>query len=113
MTYDLDRRPPCWPPDTPCPNHCAQAHADHILRNHVELSGPWAGWRLAGRDLVSPEGVRIPERRLRGLLWREEAELRREQARQRKAKSGHRGLVTVVRLPLRDWHLERFGSRCA
>ena len=52
MTYDLNRRPPCWPPDTPCPNTCAQAQADRIIRNHVELHGPWAGWRLAGRDPV-------------------------------------------------------------
>ena len=48
------------------------------MRNHVRLHGPWAGWRLAGRDLVSPEGI---------------------------------GMVTVIRMPVRDWHAERFGSR--
>lgn len=111
-TYDLNHRPPCWPDDgSSCPNHCAQAHADRILRNQVELHGPWAGWRLAGRDLVSPEGLRLPERRLRGLVWRAEAEERRDRARARNANSGHRGMVTVIRLPVRDWHIERFGSR--
>ena len=109
MTYDLDRRPPCWPPDTPCPNTCAQAHADAVLRNHLELHGPWAGWRLAGRDLVSPDGLRLPERRLRGLLWREEAELRRATAKARNAKRHHAGSVTVVRIAVRDWHEVRYG----
>ena len=110
-TFDLDRRPPCWPSDGSQPNNCALARADQVLRNHVELHGPWAGWRLAGRELVSPEGLRLSERRLRGLVWRAEAELRREQARTRRANSGHRGMVTVIRMPVRDWHAERFGCR--
>lgn len=112
-TFDLDRRPPCWPTDGTRPNHCAMAHADHVLRNHVELTGPWGGWRLAGRELVSPDGLRLSERRLRGLVWREEAEQRRDRSRARNeaAKAGHRGMVTVVRMPIRDWHAERFGSR--
>jgi len=41
---------------------------NHVIDNHVDLHGPWAGWRLAGRDLVAPSGERIPERRLRGLF---------------------------------------------
>lgn len=104
-------RPPCWPEATPCPNTCAAQVRDQITRNHVRLHGPWAGWRLAGRDLVSPEGVRLPERRLRGLVWRVEAEERVAKARARKANSGHRGMVTILRVPVRDWHAERFGSR--
>lgn len=109
--YDSHRQPPCWPSDGTRPNLCALAHADHILRNHVDLHGPWAGWRLAGRDLVSPEGQRLSEGRLRGLVWRDENEQRLARIRARKANSGHRGMVTVVRMPLHDWHLERFGSR--
>lgn len=64
-TYEIDHRLPCWPAGTPCPNSCARDHARHVLDNHVQLHGPWAGWRLAGRDLVTPSGERIPERRLR------------------------------------------------
>lgn len=109
--YESHRRPPCWPDDGTPPNLCALAHADHVLRNQVELHGPWRGWRLAGADLVSPEGMRVPERRLRGLIWRAEAEERRDRARARNANSGHRGMVTVIRMPVRDWHLERFGCR--
>lgn len=52
--------------------------------NHVTLTGPWAGWRLAGRDLVAPDRQRISPERLRGLLWREESEARRDRARARK-----------------------------
>ncbi|MCR6686994.1 DUF3653 domain-containing protein [Pseudoxanthomonas sp.] len=88
-------------------------HADHILRNHVELRGPWAGWRLAGRELASPDGMRLSAERLRGIAWREEAEQRRDRARSRneQRKAGHRGMVTLIRMPVRDWHAERFGSR--
>ncbi|MBE0315027.1 NAD(P)H-dependent oxidoreductase [Xanthomonas citri pv. punicae] len=48
--------------------------------------GPWAGWRLAGRDLVAPTGERIPERRLRGLLWHANASDIRDSVRRRNAK---------------------------
>lgn len=58
-TYSLDRRPPCWPMGAPCPNSCAQDLHRRVVTNHVELTGPWAGWRLAGRDLVAPSGERI------------------------------------------------------
>ena len=52
-------RPPCWPADGSAPNTCAAQMRDQITRNHVRLHGRWAGWRLAGRDLVSPEGIRV------------------------------------------------------
>lgn len=67
-TYNLDSRPPCWEPGTQCPNSCASDYYRRVIDNHVTLTGPWAGWRLAGRDLVAPSGERIPERRLRGTL---------------------------------------------
>ncbi|MFT4197193.1 MAG: hypothetical protein QM601_04675 [Pseudoxanthomonas sp.] len=113
-TFDLDRRPPCWPAGQPCPNTCAQAHADQHLRNHVHLTGPWAGWRLAGRDLIGPGGERIPERRLRGLLWSTEARDLRDSARARNAArrdARQRQPVKVVIVELADWHQRAFGTR--
>ena len=78
--------PPCWPADQACPNQ---------------------------RDLVSPEGIRMSPMRLQGLAWRQDAEMRLAHVRARNAtaKVGHRGMVTVIRMPVRDWHAERFGSR--
>lgn len=66
------------------PNACALALYKQMSDNHVTLTGPWAGWRLAGRDLVAPDRQRISPERLRGLLWREESEARRDRARARK-----------------------------
>jgi Phage protein. len=105
-----DHRPPCWPAGTPCPNACAAQVRDQVTRNHVRLHGPWAGWRLAGRELVSPDGVRMSAERVRGLAWRVEQEARIAAARA-KRQSGHRGMVTVLRVRNSDWHAERFGQR--
>lgn len=63
------------------PNACAAAHYRRIVDNHAALHGPWAGWRLAGRDLVSPDGDRINPQRLRGLLFQQESEARIAKAR--------------------------------
>jgi len=71
---------------TPVP----KAHAGHVLRNHVPLYGPRSGWKLAGRDLISPDGLRLPE----GSIT--------ERSRR------HRGMAAFVRIPVRDWHLECF-----
>ena len=105
-------RPPCWPDGQPCPNDCAAQLYERIVHNHTPLTGPWAGWRLAGRDLVSPAGDRIAPERLRGLLWRQQTEARRDAARARNdaRKSSHRGMVTVLRLRNSDWHAETFGT---
>jgi len=42
-----------------------------VVHNRMPLYGPWAGWRMAGRELVSPDGDRISPRRLLGILWAE------------------------------------------
>jgi len=42
----------------------------------VDLDGDWYGWRLRGRHFVSPDGQRLTQERLRGLLWRDSMELR-------------------------------------
>ncbi|WP_323563319.1 hypothetical protein [Xanthomonas campestris] len=110
-TYNLDRRPPCWPTGAPCPNSCAHDLHRRVVTNHVELTGPWAGWRLAGRDLVAPGGERIPERRLRGLLWRADASDLRDatRARNAKRKAVQQSMVKVVVVDLGDWRERHFG----
>lgn len=107
------KRPPCWSEGAPCPNSCAAALHDREVHNRVALSGQWQGWRLAGRDLVAPDGQRIAPERLRGLLWRQESEARLATAKaKREAFEGiSKNLVTVLRIPNSDWHHERFGSR--
>jgi hypothetical protein len=106
MKESLDGRPPCWEEGKPCPNACAEERTNLILRNHVYLHGPWAGWRLAGRDLVSPDGVRLNPGRVLGLAWREHSEQRL--ARMRNARLPKNQLVKVVVIQLSDLR-DRFG----
>lgn len=110
-SYNIDRRPPCWPAGKPCPNPCAHDQYRRVIDNHVALTGPWAGWRLAGRDLVAPTGERIPERRLRGLLWRADASDLRDAARTRNAarKARQQSMVKVVVVNLDSWRDRHFG----
>jgi uncharacterized protein DUF3653 len=60
--------------------HCqaehTTAHRERIVHNRTPLYGPWSGWRMAGKDLVSPDGDRINPRRLAGILWAERARAR-------------------------------------
>lgn len=108
MTINV--RPPCWPAGTQCPNDCAKALHERVTQNHVALTGPWAGWRLAGRDLVAPDGQRINPQRLLGLMWRDAQELRLAgYANRRKAEAKPRQSVKVVVVDLHDWHEQRFG----
>jgi len=105
-------RPPFWPDGKHCPNPCAEAHYDRTVLNIMPLAGPWAGWRLAGRELISPDGERFTTTRLRGLAFRLEAEDRLQRARARNAKRNavlHQ-LVKVVVVDLGDWKRRRFGT---
>lgn len=106
------KRPPCWAEGAQCPNSCAQALYEREVNNHVQLAGQWQGWRLAGRDLVSPAGERISPERMRGIMWRQQSEARLASARaKREAYEGiSKNLVTIVRIPNADWHRERFGA---
>ena len=88
-------RPPCWPDGQPCPNPCAQRRYDRLVHNRVTLTAEWAGWRLAGRCLVSPDGDRIAPERLRGILFA-------EASRQRLAKLRQAHRAVVVTLPARE-----------
>ncbi|MEF9418102.1 MULTISPECIES: hypothetical protein [Xanthomonas] len=110
-TYNLDSRPPCWPIGEQCPNSCVADLHRRVVTNHVELTGPWAGWRLAGRYLVAPTGERIPERRLRGLLWHANASDIRDSVRRRNAKrkAVQQSMVKVVVVDLGEWRNRHFG----
>lgn len=108
-------RPPCWPNGQACPNHCAEAHFERTVHNITPLAGPWAGWRMAGKDLVGPDGARISPTRMRGILFRLEAEERLTRARARNAKANavRRQLVKVVVVDLDDWKRRHFGTGAA
>lgn len=75
-------QPPCVMPKQPL-NPCARRlYAEKVI-GHVDLAAEWAGWRLRGRWLISPEGDRINPERLRGILFREANEKRRHRAGQK------------------------------
>jgi len=54
-----------------CKTETTQEHYNRIVYGHAALYGPWQGWRLAGRELISPDGDRLSVERLRGMLFRE------------------------------------------
>ena len=88
-------RPPCWPEGQACPNACAEQLRTRVIRNQTPLYGEWAGWRMAGRNLVSPDGDRICPERLRGILFA-------EAARQQLAKRQSRRAAVIPILPARE-----------
>lgn len=102
----MTTRPPCWSEGQKCPNDCAAALLQQQAHNHFNLTGPWSGWRLRGRDLVGPGGERVSPERLRGLLWREAGTDRASSARNRReATPAARGRqpVKVVVIELADF----------
>ena len=54
-----------------CKQESTRAHWERVVENKTPLHGPWSGWRMAGRMLVSPQRERITPERLAGLIWRE------------------------------------------
>lgn len=102
----MQTRPPCWPEGVPCPNDCAAKLLNREAYNHVDLTGPWVGWKLRGRDLVSPDGMRLSPERVAGIAWREHNELRLEARRARAAaaaKARGQQPVKVVIVTLADY----------
>ncbi|MDR2872071.1 MAG: phage protein [Xanthomonadaceae bacterium] len=83
----------------------------HVVRNHVHLYRDWSGWRLAGRDLISPHGERINRQRLEGLLWRADAQDIRDAKRNRKKSKLSK--IKVVIYDLDQYRRERFGTYTA
>lgn len=68
-----------------------------LIDCHIDLAQEWAGWKIRGRDLVDPSGVRLSVARLRYLMFREESAQRRDRAHIRECRSID---ANVVRLPL-------------
>lgn len=84
----------CWQ----CQAEHPEAHHARIVYNRTPLYGPWAGWRMAGRDLISPDGDRINPRRLAGILWAEKSRARSCAPELSKRCE----TLTIVRLPARE-----------
>lgn len=63
-------KPPCHQIGTK-PNACAFARYDRVVNNTTPLYGEWDGWRMAGRELVAPNGVRFRPGRLLAIAWAE------------------------------------------
>ena len=78
---------------------------DLMVNNRCDFHGEWNGWKMRGKHLVSPTGQQMGIRRLQGLLWRDEMELRRAGYASRKkaeAESRKNQMVKVVVVPLRQ-----------
>lgn len=95
--------------------HCnaehPEAHYERTVHNKTPLYGPWSGWRMAGRDLVAPDGTRFNPERLRGLAWHQDASNRLNAAVARTARRKTSQVVRVVVVDLADWQQSHFGSR--
>lgn len=111
--FDSPLRPPCWAAGQTVPNPCAAAHWERVVRNHTDLTGDWYGWKMRGKELVSPDGQRISPERMKGILWRLQAEERLARAkriREAKEKAVRHQSVKVVVVDLADWHSRNVGT---
>lgn len=72
--------PPCFQIGDK-PNRCAAERHARLVDNKTPLYGEWTGWRMAGRHLVAPNGVRFTPKELDAIAWaRKHAELRERKA---------------------------------
>lgn len=86
-----------------CHTEHPEGHYERVVLNKTPLYGPWQGWRMAGRDLVAPDGCRYTPERLRGLAWRMEQSQRLNRAAMTRKRSSGRQTVKVVIVELADW----------
>ena len=94
---------PCHTPGEK-PNPCAVATYNWTVNGNGYLHGHFKGWRIAGRELVSPCGVRLPVQRILGLAWRQDAEERLENAKfLNNARKNERQMVKVVVVQLSEF----------
>jgi len=78
---------------------------DALVRANIDLAGPWQGWRLRGRHLVTPGGERLTPERVAGLAWRDAMELRRAGYASRRAaeRAAHGPTIRVVVVDLHEY----------
>lgn len=79
MEFEQINAPPCVKIGEEL-NYCARIRFAEQVLNHVALFNEWQGWKFKGRDLVSPDGLRINPERLRGFLFREKIDRLRHEA---------------------------------
>lgn len=53
----MEKHPPCL--QVLGMNRCVRALYEWQVRGNGPLNGAWIGWRIAGDELVSPDGVRL------------------------------------------------------
>jgi hypothetical protein len=86
----------------PTPEEAMRFMFDFMASNWIDFAGPWRGWKLRGRHLVSPDGDRLSPERLAGLVWRDSMELRlagfTSRRKAERAKQGPTVRVVVVDL---------------
>lgn len=54
-----------------CHHESPAEHHDRVVYNKTPLFAEFTGWRMAGRDLVAPNGVRFRPGRLLAIAWAE------------------------------------------
>lgn len=101
----MDAAPPCIMRNKAL-NPCARARYAERVLGHLDLPADWAGWRLRGRWLISPEGDRMTPERLRGLMFRECLEQRQRKA----ARKGQQEAKVVALAPAKKKGPKRAGS---
>lgn len=75
---------------------------------NLDFEDEWYGWRLRGCHLVSADGQRMTIECLRGLMWRDQMELRRagfasrRKAEEARVAASRRQLVKVVVIQLAE-----------
>lgn len=88
---------------SPSPDQAMQFMFDVQVYGHLDFTGQWYGWKLRGRHLVAPDGQRISQERLDGLLWRDAMELRLAGYSNRRQAEKPKQSVRVVVVDLQDY----------
>lgn len=85
----------------PTPEQALNFMRQVVLHCHCDFTHEWEGWKLRGRDLVSPSGQRVSARRLAGLLFVEENRVRVAKPRKNAVSPQPSPIAPAVAIPLR------------
>lgn len=89
--------PPCFRIGT-APNPCAVERWWRVVENKTPLHGEWSGWRMAGKYLIAPNGVRFCPGRLQAIAWAEKQTAMKARRDKKQTECPQR----VVALPARE-----------